>query len=396
MLVIVSDLHLSDGSLRPMLPAAAIERFAAKLNEFALATSFRSGGRSRPIGVIDLVLLGDVLDLIHSDEWLSTAARPWHDPHSPEVFDAVSRIVDGVLRHNAPALRILRQLATRHATPVRLHYMVGDRDWLLHLPGAQYDRLRSRVAEVIGLANRSDVSFPHDPAEDEVLSDILRRHRVLARHGDIYDPMHFEQDRNGSSLGDVLSIELLGRFQMEMRRLQDELPCAMFLGLEKLADACPILLAPVWIERVLQDTCNSAAMRSNIHSIWDRLVDRLLESAAIRSRPAWNPLDLVDGLAVSLRFRGRRRNGGPLSGVSGLADYLDCGANWNETYCRHATAEEDFRLCRADHVVYGHTRPIDLDPVGRHAESSRAVRSAYFTAPGEVRQFCPWSAAKAS
>ena len=244
MLVIISDLHLSDGSLGPTASAAAMELFAGKLNELAVAASCRADGRFRPIDTIDLVLLGDVLDLIGSAKWLLTDARPWHDPHSAPVFDAVSRIADDVLEHNEPALQILRKLAVQAAAPVRIHYMVGNRDWPLHLPGEQNGRLRARIVERMGLANPSDIPFPHDPAEGGLLEEVLRRHRVLARHGDIYDPIHFEHDRNSSSLGDALSIELLGRFRLEMRRFDGDLPTATKSGLAELDNVRPMLLAP--------------------------------------------------------------------------------------------------------------------------------------------------------
>ena len=38
----------------------------------------------------------------------------------------------------------------------------------------------------------------------EQLLEALRRHKVFARHGDIYDPFNFEGDRNQSSLGDAI------------------------------------------------------------------------------------------------------------------------------------------------------------------------------------------------
>jgi UDP-2,3-diacylglucosamine pyrophosphatase LpxH len=373
MLVIVSDLHLSDGSLGPTLPAAAIDLFARKLNELALAASVRAGGRFRPIEAIDLVLLGDVLDLIRSAEWLSTDARPWHDPQSPPVFDAVNRIAAGVLEHNEPTLQILRQM-THQAAPVRIHYMVGNHDWPLHLPGEPYGRLRAQVVERMGLANRSDIPFPHDPAEGGPLMEVLRRHRVLARHGDIYDPIHFETDRNSSSLGDALSIELFGRFQQEFCRFDGELSEATLAGLADLGDVRPMLLAPAWIDDVLNRTYCSAATQSKVRSLWDRLVNQLLESAALRSREAWKPVDLVDALAQSLQFGRRTRSG------NALADCFNGANDPGETYRRHALAEEEFRNRSVNHVVYGHTHQTEFAPLETNFSERRPPDQFYFNA----------------
>jgi len=381
-LVIVSDLHLSDGSLRPTVPAAAMEFFAGKLNELALAAGFRSDGRYRPIDTIDLVLLGDVLDLIRSAQWLSTDARPWHDPHSTSLFDAVSRVTADVLDHNAAALEILRQLAWGDAVgvPVRIHFMVGDHDWPLHLPGENYDRLRALVVERMGLANRADLPFPHDPAEGEELLEVLRRHRVHARHGDIYDPIHFESDRNTSSLGDALSIELFARFQLKMCRFAGELPDQTLAGLAELDDVRPMLLAPAWIDNVLEHTCNSASARSDVRAIWDRLVEQLLESTAVRSREAWNPVDLVDGLAESLLFRRRARSNHRHSNGTGLAECFNGDGDPSETYRRHALSEVAFRNGDAKYVVYGHTHQAEFVPHESNLATGRAPDPIYFNA----------------
>jgi hypothetical protein len=379
-LVIVSDLRLSDGSLAPMVPAAAMEFFAGRLNELALAAGVRTDGHYRPIEAIDLVLLGDGLDLIRSATWLSTDARPWHDPHSASVFDAVSRVTAGVLDQNAATLEILRQLARGDiaGVSVRIHYMVGDHDWPLHLPGEQYGRLRAQIVGHMGLSNRADLPFPHDPAESQELLESLRRHRVLARHGDIYDPIHFETDRNSSSLGDALSIELFARFQLEMRRLDGELPETTLAGLAELNDVRPMLLAPAWIDDVLEHACDSAAARANVRLIWDGLVEQLLESPAIRSREAWHPVDLVDGLAESLLFGRRAHSVRRRSSGTGLADCFNGDGDPCETYRRHAFSEESFRNGNAKYVVYGHTHQTDFASLESNSANGRSPVQIYF------------------
>jgi hypothetical protein len=232
----------------------------------------------------------------------------------------------------------------------------------------------------MGLANRADQPFPHDPAESGPLLDVLRRHRVLARHGDIYDPIHFDEDRKTSSLGDAVSIELFARFQLEMRRFDGELSEATRAGLAALDDLRPILLAPLWIDLVLERTCNSAAIRSYIRRIWDRFVDRFLESTAVRSRDAWNPLDLIDCLAESLKFRRPARSGARHSGGEGLSDCFRGVSDLSETYRRHALSEEDFRTRRVRHVVYGHTHQTDFAPLETASTHRQSPLGFYFNA----------------
>src|SRR5262245_39082431 len=112
MLVLISDLHISDGSTGAILDPGAIELLTDRLCDLAYRASWRTDGTYQPIERIDLVLLGDVLDFIHSQRWLAGAARPWNDPTSPLVGDTVALITDDILRRNAETIRRIRTLAT--------------------------------------------------------------------------------------------------------------------------------------------------------------------------------------------------------------------------------------------------------------------------------------------
>ena len=48
----------------------------------------------RAVDRIDLVLLGDVLDITGSQRWLAGDARPWGDVQSHAVSDTVAGVVD--------------------------------------------------------------------------------------------------------------------------------------------------------------------------------------------------------------------------------------------------------------------------------------------------------------
>ena len=62
MLVIVSDLHLKDGTSGTSITPDAFRIFAERLRSMAYRASWRLDGKYRPIDTIDLVLLGDVFD----------------------------------------------------------------------------------------------------------------------------------------------------------------------------------------------------------------------------------------------------------------------------------------------------------------------------------------------
>lgn len=396
MLVIISDLHLNDGTCAGQLSTGAFRIFAGRLCDLAHRASWRADGRYRPIDRIDLVLLGDVLDVMRSTRWLEGGVRPWHDAGSPQVVDTVGRIVDGILRNSGESLSILRSLAADGAVAipsatsageaayeslpqpvaVRTHYMVGNHDWPLHLCGTSYDLIRQKVAHHAGLANAHHTPFAHDPLESEELLEALRRHRVLARHGDIYDPLNFTEDRDTSSLGDCIVIELVGRFQREVEQeLGAELPEAVVHALREIDHIRPLLLVPVWMDGLLERTCPLPAVRKRIKAIWDRLVDELLALDVVRDRDTWSPVDVVDGLERALKFS-KRLTIGWAAKIAGWMHALR-GAE-GDSYYQHALSEQDFRNRRARHIVYGHTHLAESLPLDASYADSYVLNQMYF------------------
>lgn len=373
MLVFVSDLHLTDGRGSSSLPAGAFEIFAERIGDMALRASWRADGQYRPLDRLDVVLLGDIIDLIRSRRWLEAAVRPWHDLQAPSVVQCVGEIVGDVLAHNQPGLELLRGLADPnglvlpsashsgepvwnapgHPVEVRLHYMVGNHDWPLHVPGGAYDAIRRQVIERMGLAQAGDGPFPHDPHESTELVETLRRHRTWARHGDIYDPLNFSEDRNASSLGDAIVVELFSRFVDRLEaEMADDLPSLVVTGIREIDHIRPVLFAPAWIEGMLERACPNPAQRKAVKRLWDDLADEFLQLALVREHDALRPFDMVDGLAAALKFS-KRSSTGWTSRTAGWLQGLR-GAR-SDSYALHAVGEQDFRNRRARHIVYGHT-----------------------------------------
>ena len=101
MLVVLSDLHLTDGTSGETISSGAFEVFAERLQDMALAASLRVDGSYRPLEQLDVLLLGDVLDVIRSTRWLARKdVRPWTDSTRPEYLDMVNQVTAGILRQN--------------------------------------------------------------------------------------------------------------------------------------------------------------------------------------------------------------------------------------------------------------------------------------------------------
>src|SRR5690349_22966541 len=180
MLVIISDLHLGDGTTASSISPTAFDLFSNRLSETVYYASFRQNGRYQPIESLDLLLLGDVLDPLHSTLWLDTApgalnyTRPWTDIHSPAFAATLADTTKAILEVNRESLEILRRCANgqtvllppanarfepdhdsreRIPLPVRIHYMVGNHDWYYHLPGSEFDPIRKTIIDALGLCN---------------------------------------------------------------------------------------------------------------------------------------------------------------------------------------------------------------------------------------------------
>ena len=396
MLVIISDLHLTDGTSGSTISPGAFDLFAGELRDMAEAASWRVGGRYRPVERVDLLLLGDVLDVIRSTRWAETKVRPWDDAQNPELIEMVTDITREILRNNATSLATLKYLtdptqftvppadnagrpahdAKGYPVPVAIHYLVGNHDWFFHLRGPAYNTLRNEVVQAIGLSNRADAPFPHDPAESDEVLEILRRHKVLARHGDIFDPFNFEGDRDASSLGDVIVIELLNRFAVEVdNRLGDDLPPSTLMGLRELDNVRPLLLVPVWIDGLLERTCPVPQLRKEVKAIWDELAEEFLAQPFVRSRDSWNPNDLVDNLERALKFSKSLSIGWAAKIVSWLQELR---GQSESSFYPHALTEQDFRNRRAKYVVYGHTHGVEAVPLDASHSEGYVLNQMYF------------------
>jgi UDP-2,3-diacylglucosamine pyrophosphatase LpxH len=413
MLLILGDLHLNDGTSGATLSPEAFALFADRLKELAITASWRSDGAYRPIERIDLVLLGDVFDLLHSNRWQAAGVRPWDDPQSPALIEQITRITSEILAQNQESLSTLRALAgeseiaippmLRAARPasdaddqpvtVRIHYMVGNHDWFYHLPGEAYDALRQRLVEQMGLANRFDRPFPHDITESDELLQTMRRHKVTARHGDAFDPLSFEGDRDLSGLSDAIALDLVGRFRIDVEQgLGRELPDATTLALREIDNFRPLLLVPAWIEYLLERTCPQPAVRKRVKQVWDRLAEELLSSRLVRDRDASSSTNLVDGLSRALRFSKRRSAGWTAATAAWLRTIR--GAD-SDSLAAHALTEPDFRTRRAKHVVYGHTHVAEIVPLDASHAEGYVLEQVYFNAGTWRRIYLPASFAPA-
>jgi hypothetical protein len=396
MLVIVSDLHFTDGTCAETVSPDAVGLFAERLRGLVFNASRRSDGRYLPVESIDLVLLGDVLDVSLSKQWLATSVRPWHDSQSPDFVRMVEAVTRSILERNEAAFSGFRAIAQGQAfrippadvdghpagdavrdcltVPVRIHYVCGNHDWYYHLAGAAYDRIRGTIREAIGLHNPGDGPFPYDIEESGRLLDICLEHRVYPRHGDRFDAFNFSGDRDGPSLGDAIVIDLISRFLAEVEsRLGDRLPDPCRLSLQLTESVRPLIAVPVWVRELLQQTCPDYSVRQEVQAIWGQSIDHLLALDFVRALDTRHPFDNVDRLQLLFKIPADL----PPFLVSRVLAFVDRFSTDHGAAFQEHAAEDRARHGGVRHVVYGHTHYHEVVPLGMHYSGGRQSSCLY-------------------
>ncbi len=406
MLVIISDTHLSDGTTGDSVRLEAFRGFRQRLRDLAYDASWRADGSYKPVEQFDLVLLGDFLDIIRSTNWLvqdgvENTARPWNDSQSQPFIDTVQRVTAAVLQNNAQSVAVLKSLTTgkaitvpeataagkpvqtgwepespnRRPVPVRIHYLVGNHDWFFHLPGPDYNQLRQNVADAIGCVTPASVPFPHDPDESDFIRQLYEEHHVFARHGDIFDPYNFAGNRNKSSLGDAVVVELIDRFAMRVKtEMGNNLPAACAGGLKEIDNLRPATIIPVWIDGLLHETCPDAALQKKIKDIWDSLVDQLVGLDFVRHQPGLHPFGSVEEFRLGMKIEGLV----PRDHLSRLfALITEKSGSQQASFAPYALNEAAFKNRSAQFIVYGHTHYFEMVPLASTMVNGKVLDQIY-------------------
>jgi UDP-2,3-diacylglucosamine pyrophosphatase LpxH len=402
-LIIVSDIHLGDGTCGKSISASAFRLFSDRLRELAFNASWRSDGTYHPIKEINILMLGDIFDALHSTRWLQKDpgepgyVRPWTDFQAPGFAATLLDITKNILDCNAEAIGILRSLAsdgglslppvtragipdkrTRQGAPVNVHinYMVGNHDWYYHLPGPAFDSIREEIVLACGLSNPPG-PFPHELHESADLHDLLDGFKVYAQHGDLFDPFNFsiKKGRNAASLGDAFVVEVINRFPLEVKkRLQEDLPPILMESLYDLVNVRPALATPLWIGSLLRQNKVSPAVQQKLKELWDVVCNEFLALPFVQEEDKPFRLDVVDVLEFAVQLTNRFS----FKTIDDIVIWARKKFNPSgKTFAHHALKEEAFLNREAHYVVYGHTHRYEIVPLDSFPGTPRPTHQLY-------------------
>ncbi len=189
MLMFVSDIHLTDQTLAPPVPLEALGKFVEYVKKTA-PTADR----------IEIVLLGDIFDVLRSCYWLVRISqedfvpaeiRPWDSIDYP-VERVVKTILNGIKAKYKPFFDSLNNI-----NKVTITWIPGNHDRLVGITQAGEEFLRD-----IGVQK----------GENDIIGD---QYGVYACHGHRFDELNFQEKYDFPSYGDGIVVELLNKLQVE-------------------------------------------------------------------------------------------------------------------------------------------------------------------------------------
>jgi UDP-2,3-diacylglucosamine pyrophosphatase LpxH len=353
MLVFLSDVHLTDGSSGTTIVPQAFKKFCQILSDII------GDAKASHIDRIEIVLLGDIFDVIRSTLWLrpknddpKNPIRPWSaateiDQDGWTVQRYTEEIIQRIIRENSSAIGYLRDFQTKcvgAGVEVVFSYFIGNHDWLIN----RYPATRREIAGFLGLPDPESYETKQYP-----LWQVFEKYRVMARHGDIYDHLNYEGDRNASSLGDAIVIDLVNKFPEAVKKDPhlggDE---DLVKKLKEIDNVRPLQDIPAWIQGVCK---HHPGVEVRVHEIWEVLLDSFFQLKFVKDRAPWG-LRMVLEIASGVTF-GRLRK---ILGSQLCRKFFQNLDNYKAA----AFNEKPLKENQVNYVVYGHTHYQDQVPLG--------------------------------
>jgi len=312
MLIVISDLHFVDATAGDHnLPARAFKQ--------VFMSNIISLARKNQATEIKLLLLGDIPDLIRSEQWFDEAPenRPWganglRDIPHPRLGSRVEKRCLRILgelpasgrRADVPENTILFQnwdtfeffrnfdkiihQELGRDMPVEIRYVIGNHDRLVNL----YPTLRDEVRKQLGLTvNTSTVEvldgmewwYPYAFQDDT--------YGVFARHGHQFDTYNYNgastytrEDHLQVPVGDVIATEFAVNLPRTLRGLQAEYPDVsddLVTAMQDIDNVRPLGRMMEWLYSKMRLVNNPEILKALDKSL-DTVVNHMFEVDFIR------------------------------------------------------------------------------------------------------------------
>jgi UDP-2,3-diacylglucosamine pyrophosphatase LpxH len=410
MLVVVSDMHLADGSagehnLEPQVYHDLLDQIAAahaKVRQF------------NPHSRVEIIYAGNIFELRRTHFWFEQGNhKPWRHfgmvdpssiakpPQSAEYLNRATQLFTRIMTHPnvAPIKGILGdKLADRFGgvEPLRA-YLPGDADRLINMS----PDLRLRVIDFLGLDLGREHPWNPDARFPNTWLDPY--HGVFIRHGHEWDVYSFEgtasggvvrpEDYDNIPMSDLITTELFARMTYEASVLHggSEAPADVVAEfnkkLQQIDNVRPVSSLVRWLgqhfESPLEKKLLATCIERALNDFKTQEYVKWWLSAAGHDK-MWTPFDEADRiewLLEGLKHLWMGKVGPALAIYDKFASY-DPYAR----YVEHAAAEPALTQANSPihYVVYGHTHHAEHVPLGMMGDGP-ARRMAHYVNTGSLR-----------
>ena len=385
MLVVISDVHLNDGTVCTSTEAAAAELFFNEIKDQLVSAGHREDGTYRRVEHVDVLMLGDIFDFIRSERWLDVPAKPWdsvetYAPIVEEVCDAIIEENKEFLSHFSSAKQnglVVEYPDGTGVCRVNIHYMVGNHDWFPYVESPLLDSVRQKLRDAFGLHQDK---FPWKIEEwsehANEIHDVCVAHRVYAQHGDMYDEFNYHKKlgREKSSLGDAIVIELITKFPIEVvKEIRKKYPDAEL--------SRDFLLALEELDNIRPSTHSVIYLRNLIDKLTDRKFKKIVKkvfvkcSKSVKKTKIFKEVSAVDWITTTkLSVLDIASQITPTFVVRAVTSAIDMLKTKHE---KMAAKESYIVSGKCDYVVYGHTHDLKIEGIGGREEEDKTVPKVY-------------------
>jgi len=374
MISIISDIHLTDGTSGETMNYKAFNIYKNNLQNLLEKSDDEDTE-------LTIVLLGDILDLIRSEVWLENKIRPWEDFSEQNYFDTIDKITNNIIENNSDTCNVFCDLKNNmyvrgNKIKVNIYYMVGNHDWMFYIKDNEYNSIRKKVCEAFHLSNDFTKPFPFNTEEDNFLNTTMINHKVFARHGDIYDQYNFDKERNKSSLGDAVVVDIITKFAFDLKQkalIKDkELYNEFVNGIRELDNVKPAFHMKIWLDNLIDQTFIDKKLKKQVKQEWKKIIKDFFNLKYVKKQNnIFNWFDQVSMLKVAFKYS-------KMVGYASKWFSIDL-PNWV-----NASQEYARKNHWANFIVYGHTHSYKVEPLSNY-KSSKGIKSQFYINTGTWR-----------
>lgn len=258
MLVLISDIHLTDHPAGDIRLEQVLIDFLKRIEK--TARSLRTFQR------LDIILLGDIFDILKSRRWQDSRIRPW-DEHTDVLGELVFSIVSEILNRFRKLANFIQTLQSSLGSAFRIEYLLGNHDYLLNSKFCS--RARKLLRRRLCLMGESDAQFR--------MHVFKPQYGIVAMHGHQFDPWNNIQGELWP-FGDAIVIELVqGFLDYVEKNLTLRKTKSIFRELNDIYYVHPDSLLPLWVSALIRKHGFDEDHIQIIAEGWEAAVDRLWE-----------------------------------------------------------------------------------------------------------------------